>query len=302
MTQTMAGTTDLVDFLSSIGIEVTKAGQEIQARCPVHLSRTGKVDNKPSFYINAESGLWLCYSCGGRGNLAQLITQVTGSINADGEALIAMMNHSVNQLSMPKWEKAPEADIRTYLQYSDVPKRYLESRDLTAEATRSYGVRWNDERKSWIIPIIDPNGHLLGWQEKGTDFVRNHPKGIKMRHTLFGIERFNAKTAILVESPLDVVRFASSFDGMQCLASFGATISDEQLSLLADVAHKVIIALDNDQAGVSSAKKIFKSMPLVRGGISWLHYDHTKAKDIGEMTDDEIEKAVSNASVVPWWM
>jgi hypothetical protein len=189
-----------------------------------------------------------------------------------------------------------------YFHYTDVPLKYLKSRDITQEAARSHGIRWNPEKSSWIIPVIDPDGGLLGWQEKAKDFVRNHPTGIKMRHTLFGIEKFNSSTAILVESPLDVVRFASSFDGAQCLASFGASITPEQIRLLFDVADKVIIGLDNDKAGIGSAKQIFKSMPLARSGTYWLQYKHTEAKDIGEMNDTEIELAVTNASVIPWWL
>jgi hypothetical protein len=60
--------------------------------------------------------------------------------------------------------------------------------------------------------------------------------------------------------------------------------------------------MDNDEAGIASAKKIFKDMPLLKGGVYWLHYGHTKAKDLGDMTDDEIELAVVNASVIPWWL
>lgn len=268
----------------------------------MHVKRTGKEDNNPSFYINSDSGLWLCYSCGARGNLGHLVAEMMGANYDDPEVQLAIMNHGVSQLDMPKWERLPEIDNSMYLYYTDVPHRYLRSRNISEEAAREYGIRWNPENNSWIIPIIDPDGLLLGWQEKAQDFVRNHPKGIKMRGTLFGIERFQSKTAILVESPLDVVRFASSFDGIQCLASFGASITVEQLTLLYDVADRLIVALDHDKAGTNSAKQIFKNLPLLRGGVRWLKYSHTEAKDIGEMTDSEIEEAVNEASIIPWWV
>jgi DNA primase len=286
----------------SIGVDVIKSGQEIKARCPVHLKRTGKEDNNPSFYINAESGLWLCYSCGARGNLSHLISEMTGMNSEDPEIAIMIMNHGISQLETPKWEKIPAIDNTMYFHYTDVPKKYLKSRNISPDTAREYGIRWNEDNSSWIIPVISPEGALLGWQEKAQNFVRNHPKGIKMRHTLFGIEKLTSKTVILVESPLDVVRFSSSFDGMQCLASFGASITSEQLRLLFTVADKVIVALDNDKAGITSAKQIFKSMPLIKQGIHWIHYSHTDAKDIGEMTDQEIEVAINKSSVIPWWL
>jgi len=138
----MTGTTDITDLLASIGVEVIKAGQEIKARCPVHVKRTGKEDQNPSFYINAESGLWLCYSCGARGNLAHLVAEMTGNNADDPEVLMTLMNHGVSQLTMPKWEKIPDIDNTMYFHYTDVPVKYLKSRNISPEAARAHGIRW----------------------------------------------------------------------------------------------------------------------------------------------------------------
>ncbi len=300
MSTTTAGTTDLVDFLTSIGVEVKRAGQEISAKCPVHLARTGKEDRSPSWSMNSDTGLWICYSCGAKGTLRQLATELTGK--DDFEIVTQMMESSVERLSMPQIERKPEVDIQQYLSFSPVPKRYLKSKNLTEEAAQKNGIRWNDSNKSWIIPIVSYDNELMGWQEKGTDFVLNHPTGVRKGQTLFGIERAKHSTSIVVESPLDVVRFNSSFDGMNCLATFGAQVTSIQMQLLSLVSEKIIIATDNDQAGIDSAKKMFDSMPLLKGGVYWLKYSHTKAKDIGDMTDEELEEAIVGASVLPWWM
>lgn len=300
MTTMTTGTTDLADFLSSIGVDVRRAGQEISARCPVHVNRTGKEDRSPSFSMNAQTGLWLCYSCGAKGTLQQLVRELTGK---DDDAVVAMvMENNVAQLSLPKVEQKPEVDINKYLSYKEVPKRYLNSRNLSEEAARYYGIRWNPEANSWIIPIVSSDNELMGWQEKGVGFTYNHPTGVKKGQTLFGINRAKNKTAIIVESPLDVVRFASSFEGIDCLATYGAQVTAVQIQLACIYAEKLIIATDNDAAGIASAKRIFKEVPLLKGGCYWLKYSHTDAKDIGEMTDEEIEEAVVGSSVIPWWM
>jgi len=164
-------------------------------------------------------------------------------------------------------------------------------------------VKWSPSKKAWIIPIVSGDGDLLGWQEKGSGWFNNYPAGIKKSGTLFGIERFHARTAVLVESPLDVVRFASSYGGIQALATFGAYVSKEQMRMLADVADRVIIAMDNDKAGIESGKRLLKEMPRMRGGLFWLDYtDAGDAKDIGEMTDEQLYSSVTNASVIPWWI
>jgi DNA primase len=74
------------------------------------------------------------------------------------------------------------------------------------------------------------------------------------------------------------------------------------MRLLSEHADGLIIAMDNDEAGIESAKRITKQIPSFRYGVKYLHYAHTNAKDIGEMTQDEIITAVKQASVFQWWL
>ena len=122
--------------------------------------------------------------------------------------------------------------------------------------------------------------------------------------TLFGIERFKAQVAVLVESPLDVVRLASLRPGLLThgLASFGAHVSTYQLNLMSRWADTIVIALDNDEAGICAAERVARDCPRPRGGINYLRYEHTNAKDIGDMTNDELEEALTGASALPWWL
>ena len=200
-------------------------------------------------------------------------------------------------------EYQPDVDWVAYNKFSPVPEKRCFNRNLDPEIVRNYGVKWNPSKKAWVIPIVSGDGELLGWQEKGANWFNNFPVGVKKSATLFGIERFHARTAVLVESPLDVIRFASSFGGMQALATFGAYVSKEQLRMIGDVCERVIIAMDNDKAGIESGKRLLKEMPRLRGGVFWLDYSNAgDAKDIGEMDDTQMYDAVVNASVIPWWI
>jgi hypothetical protein len=145
-------------------------------------------------------------------------------------------------------------------------------------------------------------GQLMGWQEKKKGWVRNFPVGVEKSKTLFGIERFRSRTAILVESPLDVVRFAMVYKSPQALASFGAYVSKEQLELLVHSADTLVVAMDNDEAGLEASKRIYKTMAQPRRGIKWWNYSGTTAKDIGDMADQEIRFGFLNATVVPPWV
>jgi DNA primase len=308
MKMTMAtqttGTTDLSNVLIELGVDVRRtSGREISGCCPVHEKRTGRADSSPSWSMNAESGLWICHSCGARGTLAGLVSELTGNPDSVSAVNQLLIETGINRLTAPeRVEYQPEVDWVSYSRFEQVPHRELVKRHLDADVALVHGIKWNTLKKAWVIPIVSPLGELMGWQEKGPEYFNNNPVGIKKSRTLFGIERFQSRTAVLVESPLDVVRFASSFGGMQALATFGAHVSHEQMTLLSESAERVIIAMDNDKAGIESAKTLLKALPRFRDGIFFLDYSKTDAKDIGDMTDAEVDYAIKHASVLPWWM
>lgn len=298
------GITNFRDVLDALGVDVRReSGNEIIGCCPVHEKHTGKADRSPSWSMNATTGLWICHSCGARGNLPYLIAEVTGSYESVSSIYHLLMNAGMEQLTKPKAQKIKsEVDWETYMSFDKPPYEQLMKRNLKAVVADRYGIRWNSSKNAWVIPIISSTGDLMGWQEKSPHGVLNQPKGVTKSETLFGIDRFNSKTAILVESPLDVVRFASAYSGMQCLASFGVQVSKRQIELLSELCDSLVIALDNDEAGTTIGSKLFSHLPTFRNGIRWLYYGHTEAKDIGEMSDEEIGFAVKNATALPWWL
>jgi hypothetical protein len=201
-------------------------------------------------------------------------------------------------------EAQPSVDLSTFRKFVSVPEQLLEYRRMDPEVAQRFGIRWDPQPRHWIVPIISPSGDLWGWQAKGKGYFRNVPTGVPKSRTLFGIERFKAQVAVLVESPLDVVRLASLRPGLLThgLASFGAHVSTYQLNLMSRWADTIVIALDNDEAGICAAERVARDCPRPRKGITFLRYEHTNAKDIGDMTNDEIEGAITGTSPIPWWL
>jgi DNA primase len=149
--------------------------------------------------------------------------------------------------------------------------------------------------RTWVIPIRTAQGKLLGYQRKRGKYVENVPEDMRKSRTLFGIDVFDGGTAILVESPLDVVRLTSAgVDGG--VAAFGAGVSKYQMNLLLEEADEIVLALDNDEAGILSTQKL-KATYGRRIPLLTLCYDYTPdAKDVGEMEkDSQIRRAVDEA-------
>ena len=298
----------LVAVLERLGVAITTVGDtEVGGRCPVHHLVVGKEDRSPSWSMNLHSGLWICYSCGAKGNLSQLVLQLTDDSDEAmlvNEYIISSGLERLKAGTSKPVENLPSVDLSSFRKFVSVPEQLLEYRRIDPEVAQRFGIRWDPQPRHWIIPIISPSGDLWGWQAKGKNYFRNVPTGVPKSRTLFGIERFKAQVAVLVESPLDVVRLASLRPGTLThgLGTFGAHVSTCQLNLLSRWADKLVLALDNDEAGICAAERVARDCPRPRGGINFLRYEHTNAKDIGDMTNDELEEALTGASALPWWL
>lgn len=304
---------EILDVLDALGIEQTgsRGGDEVQALCPMHEERTGKADHSPSWWINAESGLSTCFSCGYSASLEKLVADVLGLQTKWGtpdyfaaeewlsnyrDGLVLAHKKTEKRASWSAGLAKPVAMTEARLAvFTEPPEWALEARQLTAEACRAYGVLWDEKKQAWITPLRDPStSALMGWQLKGQGnrLFRNLPAGVEKTRTLFGIDSFSGPTMIVVESPLDCVRLLSA--GVTgAVSTCGAKISDEQIRLISR-AHRIILALDNDEAGHSSLESFYKES--VKRGIDFFQfaYQGSSAKDPGDMTDDEIHAGLAN--------
>lgn len=291
---------EMQDTLTRLGVEFyTCRGYEIQAECPAHEERTGHKDRHPSFYINADTGVFICFSCGWKGTLYTLINYVSGAENA--QAWLISNQGLSNRLTRALKER-PKIEEQTYVTdsmlgaFTSPPSFALKSRGLTLEAATLYGLLWDDKKQNWIIPIRDPNtGKLMGWQEKGyaSRFFRNYPTGIKKARALFGISQYSGGDMIVVESPLDVIRLASlGISGG--VAVYGALISKEQFNIIRG-ADRIVFALDNDDAGRDSSLNMMALCQRYEKEAWFFNYDKTDMKDVGAMSKDEVVYGLESA-------
>lgn len=294
---------EMTDVLARLDIEViSNRGDEIQAHCPAHIERTGKDDRNPSWYINADSGVHNCFSCGWKGSLYSLVAYVTGTDydkvsewlgSADG--LLAKLNR-VTREDLPKVEEPTRITESMLSAFTSVPFEVAKARGLSVVDCEVYGIRWDERNKNWIIPIRDPiSNKLLGWQEKGYDrrHFKNVPSGVKKAVTLFGYGAYKRGDMIVVESPLDVVRLASvGIAGG--VATYGAIVSHAQFNMIRG-ADRIIFAMDNDEAGRVSSRSLLH-MCREFGAEAWFFdYGNLDVKDVGGMSRDEIQSGLANA-------
>ena len=308
--------------LEALDIEYFESSSDnAKAVCPMHERITGNADHNPSWFIHMETGQHICFSCGYKGNLQQLVCDVkelyTSIWGMDGVQydyaaanswLSTSLDITIDDLkkkfaSLPQYiapppRPLPMSESRLAL-YVSPPEDALQSRQLTAEAAEKYGVLWNDRTDTWILPVRDfENNRLIGWQEKGTveRTFKNRPPGMQKSKTLFGVAAMEEELSIVVESPLDCVRIQSA--GISgAVATFGATVSEAQVKLLR-FSNKVVAAFDNpnlDAAGKKASDQMRDWARKYGMNLFYFNYGTTGKKDPGDLTDQEIAWGIENA-------
>lgn len=307
---------DVAAAIQALGIQATEHNAEANALCPMHYARTGKEDHSPSWWINLDSGQHICFSCGYKGNLAQLVCDVNEFYTQIGDThyydykaaqnwLAGISSIPVEKLmellkSIPeRIEAAPkplemsEARLAVFVA---PPQEALDARNITAESAEAYGVLWDAKKQNWILPLREPHfSRLVGWQEKGTvdRTFFNRPAGLPKSKTLFGVNTQNADVVYVVESPLDCLRLHSAgFPG--AVAICGSSPSEEQIKLIR-YSNKVVCAFDSDKAGNKASKEMLEFGRKYGLNLFFFNYGSSGKKDPGDMTDEEIAWGIENA-------
>lgn len=301
---------DILTTLAELGVEVESIrDNEAWALCPGHLQELGREDNAASWSINLETGQHFCFSCGWSGRYIDLVQMNLGLKGDEDQAKAWIRKHGGVQVisrrlrgessyTKKKAEEVSEADLVFY----DPPPRWaLRDRDLGRSSCEAYGVVWDPDRETWIIPIRDPmTDKLLGWQVKGKDIFLNHPKHLEKSKTLFGYHLLRGskiREAYLEESPLDGVRLHTyNVDG--AVSGYGVHVSPFQMDLIVDSVDHLFVCLDNDPAGKAKSKQIWREYRH-RTKLHFAYYRHVQGenykKDHGEMTSEEIAVSLDKA-------
>lgn len=295
---------EMTDTLDRLGVRYFNInGYEIQAHCPAHVERTGHEDHNPSFFINADSGAFICFSCQWKGNLYTLISyveqidfaQAKDWMNSPGH-MLARFERAIAPKPKPVLEELTHVTESMLSAFTMPPAEALLSRGLTVRGATHHGLLWDARRDNWIIPIRNPKDNkLMGWQEKGYNhrYFNNKPSKVKKSLALFGYGEYTGGDMIVVESPLDVVRL-TSLGKTGGVATYGATVSEAQFSLIRD-ADRVIFAMDNDPAGINASRHLLSLCNLLGKEAWFFNYGAMEIKDIGGMSFNEIEYGLAEA-------
>ena len=298
--------------LESCGVDIeAETTTDFSCLCPFH-------DNtdSPAFTISKSKGLWFCFvpDCDSNGGtLMQLVLALTS--RTDQEALRFIMKkgsetkrplaEELHELfepeRMPLFPQMLIDEFKDNL-WSGVDWRgreYLHGRGFNDDTLKHFEAGYDPSKMMVVVPIHDHKGNPIGINGrtiKGKYFKLS--KGVPRNKVLFNINRAKRyPTAIFCESQFDVMRLhQAGFPNGVC--SMGSHVSKEQMALLNRYFERIVVATDADAAGRKTGNILAGTMRTMR--IEWavqgkgVVYPHS-AKDIGDMTDQEIKRVIEGA-------
>lgn len=183
-----------------------------------------------------------------------------------------------------------------------VAVRSLGGRELSWSTMEVFklGFDYEHERGDYIGPAaLIPHyfqNRLVGYQERWTEFgTPGFPDGIPKytnsrdfprKETLFNYDstRCSFHPVCVVESPMTVFRLYQL--DVPAVATFGASISDQQLRLMTGFYNGIIVSFDNDDAGDKATSRILKLCDDIP--VSVVPPPRGVKADLGDLDDEQI--------------
>jgi DNA primase len=293
---------EVKELFSKYGIQIhAESGNEVTIYCPFHKNR-----NTPSFYLNKKTGLWQCFnpSCGEKGNFKKLYRQITGKSYGRQTVLdpTALKNELDRALRPPVAEQELSLD-NVIIDYEDSSKTskltpFIE-RGLSLDTLEHFEIGFSENKNRIVVPVRNPQYKLVGLIGRAIESEQEprylYNTGFKRALVLFNIQ--NAKhhpDVIIVEGSVDAMKVhEAGFPNV--VATLGAQVSAQQVSMLKKYFDKIIIFSDNDEAGNAMRDAIINSCcgkELYTASIS------DGLKDPGEMSVKQIQDSINNKQII----
>jgi DNA primase len=261
--------------------------------CPFHANfRT------PAAEVNKESGIFFCFSCQESVDLIALVMHQTGRSYFESirfikskEAVSASLENEISKKInvQPDYVLFDEILVkRLGTQALESPRavRYFEGRRITQDSMKKFDLGYSENNDMVTIPMHSPDGMLVG-------FVGRSVEGKQFKNTtnlpkskiLFNLHRVKvSKVIYVVESSFDAIRLDQV--GFPAVATLGANVSRVQMELLDKYFTNIVVIADNDEAGGGMVERVTKKL----GNKVTVTKIEKQYKDIGDMTNSEIEK------------
>lgn len=225
-------------------------------------------DEKGNLQVNFQKKLYHCWACGKGGSLTQLIVEIRGVTRKEANEIfdtdIVDINYELDYIE--KFFKQVMLHRYKYKQYKSIKARELwRKRNLNIHSINKYNLGFDDYTNRLVIPIFNIDGDCVGLTRRSIDNKQKpkylHTQGLPKSTLLYGWERINFRKEYitLVEGNIDAIK-VNELKRMNAVALMGVNISNIQVDLMTSHFNRVMLMLDNDEAGEKATREIVRRL------------------------------------------
>lgn len=247
-------------------------------------------DSTPSFTINVETGLWICFGCDASGNLPMLAAEILDIPMSEAMRGWIVEDDTWHELPERTEGKSIDTVPETWLSpYGRCPV-YMLDRGFRKQLLKHFEIGYDLTENRVVFPIRNVDGGLVGltkractnevWPKyKHTTFEKsNHLYLAHMVKKRLGVTPRGHPLVIVVEGHVDALRLWQILGGLflrgprralgflslefvGAVATMGGGLSKQQARVLAmlDIPH-VVLAMDHDEAGEKYEEKSIEAL------------------------------------------
>lgn len=257
--------------------------------CPFHYNK-----NTPACEIDKEKGLFLCFACGERGTLLDLVMRTTNRNYFEASRVISTAAKSIDFASrIEKDIQVREEFIQFDLELinrlhndlltSDRAINYFKGRNIEIDAIKKFKLGYSPKQDMVTVPVYSHTDICVGFVGRsieGKSFKNS--TGLPRNKVLFNLNNVKFKDIVIVESSFDAIRLWQL--NIPAIATLGANIGKNQVNLLNKYSNKLILAMDQDEAGGNLSRNLNKQITVPVLNMEF----PDGVKDIGDMSDEQI--------------
>lgn len=257
--------------------------------CPFHYNV-----HTPACEVDKEKGLFICFSCGENGTLLDLIMRTTKRNYFEAMRVISNAEKSLDFVDVidktveekpdfVEFDSATIARLHNSLMDSERALNYFDSRKITKEAMKHFNLGYSEKQDMVTVPVYSHTNVCVGFVGRSIEGkVFKNSTGTPRNKILFNLNNVKYQEVVIVESSFDAIRLWQL--GIPAIATLGANLGKIQSQLINKYITKLVLAMDQDDAGSTLMKNLSKniSVPMVKMEFP------DGVKDIGDMTDEQI--------------
>lgn len=257
---------------------LTDKGVKLVGPCPIHNG-----DSPQAFHADKEKNIWHCFSkCKRGGNILDFVALKEKISIREAALKLQSIFLDSDEEEQPaetpnrrKKEKKKEKEtinppLTFTLNLMAKHPYLLKERNLKTETIERFGIGYCSKgtmRGHIAIPICNENGKLVAYAGRRIKEDEEKPRykfptGFQKQYVLYNLHRAlktDEDYLILVEGFFDVFRLYE-LGYPNAVALMGSSISEHQQKLLIDSTDKLMLMLDNDEAGHTCTEQAIQTL------------------------------------------